>query len=190
MLRIRVAAIGAAAGILLLGLIPWLGGGYLGIITRDPRVEAQLTTTGDSLGVNSDVKFRGMRVGRVLEVRTGTRPSARIVLSQEHAEMIPSDVVARVLPGTLFGNEYVDLVSNSKDLEAIEPIEAIEPGAVIKADTSVETLRLMDTLSSAQRLLAALDPASLDTAISHHRTRVVPGTRVSCRDNLGSGRRV
>ncbi|NYG60169.1 virulence factor Mce-like protein [Nocardioides daedukensis] len=163
MLRIRVAAIGAAAGILLLGLITWLGGGYLGIITSDTRVEAQLTTTGDSLGVNSDVKFRGMRVGRVLEVRTGTRPSARIVLMEEHAEMIPSDVVARVLPGTLFGNEYVDLVSESKDLESIEPIEA---NSVIKADTSVETLRLMDTLSSAQRLLVALDPASMDTAIS------------------------
>src|SRR3546814_16371575 len=44
--------------------------------------------------------------------------------------------------------------------------DLIEPGAVIKADTSVETLRLMDTLSSAQRLLVALDPASMDTAIS------------------------
>src|SRR3546814_14448575 len=85
-----------SAGILLLGLITWLGGGYLGIITSDTRVEAQLTTTGDSLGVNSDVKFRGMRVGRVLEVRTGTRPSARIVLSQEHAAMIPSAVVAQI----------------------------------------------------------------------------------------------
>src|SRR3546814_6105690 len=92
MLRIRVAAIGAAAGILLLGLITWLGGGYLGIITSDTRVEAQLTTTGDSLGVNSDVKFRGMRVGRVLEVRTGTRPSARIGLSrsEEHTSELQS----------------------------------------------------------------------------------------------------
>src|SRR3546814_17450087 len=47
MLRIRVAAIGAAAGILLLGLITWLGGGHLGIITSDTRVAAPLTTTGD-----------------------------------------------------------------------------------------------------------------------------------------------
>ncbi|MDT0202017.1 MCE family protein [Nocardioides sp. AE5] len=159
-LRLRVAAIGVAALLALGVVLGYLGGSYLGIFTSDVRLEAQLRTTGDSLGVNSDVKFRGMRVGRVIEVRTGTEPSARILLMSEHADMVPADVVARVLPGTLFGNEYIDLVSPGTTSDPIAE------NAVVPADTSTETLRLMDTLSAAQRLLVAIDPAKLDTAIS------------------------
>lgn len=159
-LRLRIAALGAVTGLMIGAVVAYLGGSYLGIFTNDMRIEAELTTTGDSLGVNSDVKFRGMRVGRVLKVETGTQPKARIVLMKEHAGMIPADVVARVLPGTLFGNEYVDLVSAGRT------DQAIQASAVVKADTSKETLRLMDTLTAAQRLLVAMNPAKLDTAIS------------------------
>lgn len=159
-LRLRVAAIGVAAALALGAAVSYLGASYLGAFTHDVRVEAELVTTGDSLGVNSDVKFRGMRVGRVVEVQTGSQPRARIILKDEHAARIPSDVVARVLPGTLFGNEYVDLVSDGGTAGHVSE------GAVIEADTSRESLRLMDTFTSAQRLLVALDPAKLDAAVS------------------------
>ncbi len=162
----RATKMVAGAGVvaLLLGLTAWLGGGYLGLFTDDVTVEANLPVSGDSLGVNSDVKYRGLRVGRVVSVEQGAEPVAKVILMSEHADQIPADVRARVLPGTLFGNEYVDLVPTARTgTKAAGPIEA---GAVVPADDSVETVRLMDAFTSVQKLLVAMDPARLDLAIS------------------------
>lgn len=162
--RLRQFGIGALAVTVFVAVAAYLGGSYIGLLTRDLSVDARLTTTGDSLGVGSDVKFRGLRVGRVLEVVSGSEPSARIVLMREHADQIPGDVVARVLPGTLFGNEYVELLTPGGGAGA--SASPIADGAVIPADRSARTLRLMDTFSATQRLLVAVDPARLDAAIS------------------------
>ncbi|MDP2775595.1 MAG: MCE family protein [Nocardioides sp.] len=163
--RLRQFGIGALAVAVFVTVAAYLGGSYIGLLTRDLSVDARLTTTGDSLGVGSDVKFRGLRVGRVLEVVSGKEPSARVVLMSEHADEIPGDVVARVLPGTLFGNEYVELLT-PEDGPPAGSTGPIADGAVIPADRSARTLRLMDTFSATQRLLVAVDPARLDAAIS------------------------
>lgn len=162
--RLRQLGIGALATAVFVAAAAYLGGSYIGLLTRDLSVDARLATTGDSLGVGSDVKYRGLRVGRVLEVVSGDEPSARIVLIREHADEIPADVVARVLPGTLFGNEYVELLT--ADGARAGAASPIADGAVIPADRSARTLRLMDTFSATQRLLVAVDPARLDAAIS------------------------
>lgn len=158
--RLRLLCLAAVATALAVVVTAYLGASYLGIVDDDVRADARLATTGDSLGVGSDVKYRGLRVGRVLEVESGEQPSAQIVLMHELAGDIPADVTARVLPGTLFGNEYVELVGIGADGSAIAD------GAVIRADRSAETLRLMDTFAATQRLLGAIDPARLDAAIS------------------------
>ncbi|WP_162602349.1 MlaD family protein [Nocardioides daejeonensis] len=145
------------------GVTTWLGGSYLGWFTRDLTVDARLPVSGDSLGVNSDVKYRGLRVGRVVSVETGTEPVAHLVLMSEHAAAIPADVRARVLPGTLFGNEYVDLVRPRRTSAAPG---SLSKGDTVPADTSAASVRLMDAFTSTQRLLVALDPAALDAAVS------------------------
>lgn len=160
--RTRMLLAGLTTLALVGGASSWLAGSYLGLITSDLKVTADLPTSGDSLGVSSDVKYRGLRVGRVLSVAPGTSPSAEIVLMSEYADAIPDDVTARVLPGTLFGNEYVELVRPAK--AAASP-GSLSEGVTIPADTSRDTLRLMDTFTAAQRLLVAIDPADLDAAI-------------------------
>ncbi|MFS3130154.1 MCE family protein [Nocardioides sp. Bht2] len=161
--RTRMLLAGLLTLALLGGVTVWLAGSYAGLITNDLKLTAALPTSGDSLGVSSDVKYRGLRVGRVLSVEPGSRPSAQIVLMSEYADEIPGDVVARVLPGTLFGNEYVDLVRTEKATGAPGTLRA---GGRIPADTSRRTVRLMDTFTAAQRLLVAIDPADLDAALS------------------------
>lgn len=163
--RAAKAVAGTVVVALVLGAAAWLGGSYLGWFTRDLVVEARLPVSGDSLGVNSDVKFRGLRVGRVVEVQQGAEPVARVIVLAEHADGIPADVRARVLPGTLFGNEYVDLVPPPRKQRAADP-GRLADGAVVPADDSVATVRLMDAFTSVQRLLVAVDPARLDVAIS------------------------
>lgn len=162
-LRLRLAAVGVV-GLLLLGALTGvLGLQTLGVLSDDVRVTVQLPTVGDTLGINSDVKYDGLRVGRVVEVDPAG-PSAEVLVAPEHAALIPATVAARVLPGTLFGNEYVDLVA--ADPAATASAHHLAAGAVVPADTSTATLRLMDTFSATQRLLAAVDPAQWDVALS------------------------
>ncbi|GAA1509105.1 MCE family protein [Nocardioides humi] len=169
-LRLRLAAAGVA-GLLLLGAIAGvLGLQTLGVLSGDVRVTVQLPTVGDTLGINSDVKYDGLRVGRVIDVDPAG-PSAQVLVEPEHAGLIPAAVTARVLPGTLFGNEYVDLVADAETAATPQTAADSAPahladGAVVPADTSTATLRLMDTFSATQRLLAAVDPAQWDVALS------------------------
>ncbi|WP_408896304.1 MCE family protein [Nocardioides sp. R1-1] len=175
-LRLRLAAVGLVGGLLLALVLGILGLKTLGVLSGDVRLTVQLPTVGDTLGINSDVKFNGLRVGRVVEVRpTAERgaagwdgPSAEVLVQREHAGLIPAAVAARVLPGTLFGNEYVDLVPAAT---AAAPTHLaadahLTDGDVVPADTSAPTLRLMDTFTATQRLLAAIDPAQWDVALS------------------------
>ncbi len=172
-LRARLAILGAV-GLLLGGLYGGvLGLQAMGVLGPGTRVTVHLPTVGDTLGINSDVKYRGLRVGRVLEV-DATGPTAEVVVEDEHAAMIPRSVTARVLPGTLFGNEYVDLVTDGEagtaSAAASAPSAAaagpLTDGQSVPADTSRATMRLMATFSASQRLLAAADPAQWDVALS------------------------
>lgn len=192
-LRLRLAAVGLA-GVVALGVLAGtLGLQTLGVLSGDVRLTVQLVTVGDTLGINSDVKFNGLRVGRVTEVEPTARPeetgwegpTATVLVAPEHAALIPASVRARILPGTLFGNEYVDLVPASahgtggdtptavSPVPAVSAVSAVSAGGahladgdVVPADTSRRTLRLMDTFSATQRLLAAVDPAQWDVALS------------------------
>lgn len=168
-LRLRLAVLGLA-GLAALGLVAGvLALQTLGVLSGDVRVTVRLATVGDTLGINSDVKYNGLRVGRVTEVDPVARagetgwdgPTATVLVAPEHADLIPAAVRARVLPGTLFGNEYVDLVAPAARAQA-----HLSDGDVVAADTSKATLRLMDTFSATQRLLAAVDPAQWDLALS------------------------
>lgn len=183
-LRLRLAAVGVAGGLLVAAVLGVLGLQTLGVISDAARVTVQLPTVGDTLAINSDVKFNGLRVGRVIEVDPVARraetgwdgPTATVLVDTEHASFIPATVRARVLPGTLFGNDFVDLVAARPPAREKETAAAIASppaaashladGDVVEADTSVETLRLMDTLSATQRLLVAIDPAQWDVALS------------------------
>ncbi|HWJ09924.1 MAG TPA: MCE family protein [Nocardioides sp.] len=176
-LRLRLALVGLA-GFAALGLLAGvLALQTLGTLSGDVRVTVQLATVGDTLGINSDVKFNGLRVGRVVQVDPVARkaetgwdgPTATVLVAPEHADLIPAAVTARVLPGTLFGNEYVDLVATRAT--GTTPVSSsaathLSDGDVVPADTSRATLRLMDTFSATQRLLAAVDPAQWDVALS------------------------
>jgi virulence factor Mce-like protein len=173
-LKFRLAVLGtvtATAFALFLGV---LGLQTIGVLGPGTRVTVMLPTVGDTLGINSKVKYRGLNVGRVIEVDPGAgsaEPSAKVIIKDEHAQWIPADVKARVLPSTLFGNEFVELVSTSTVTGITSPTAAaaqnhLRSGQVVAADTSEATLRLMETLEDTQRLLASADPSQWSEALS------------------------
>lgn len=165
-LKLRLTALAAVAAVLLAAGSAWLGLSFMGVVGRDVPVTVRVTTLGDSLGVNSSVKFRGLRIGRVQRVDNGQGDggtySARVVIDRRYAAKVPAGVVARVLPGTIFGADYVDLTEPS----TATTTRALAAGDVVEADRSAPTVRLMDTFDATQRVLGAIDPATMDQALS------------------------
>lgn len=143
-----------------------LGLAYLrvtGSLGGDPTVSAQVRNAGGALRPGSDVKIAGVIVGRVSDIGQGDDGNVRIEMTMptDRMDEVPDNVVARILPATVFGTTYVDLVVYGSPSEG-----HLEPGARISADTEQGTLELQQALDDIDRLVTALGPAELNSAIS------------------------
>lgn len=160
--RIRMLLVAATVASLFTAYAVWTGMSYLGMVGGGIRMTAYLPTSGDSLGPASNVKYHGMVVGRVVTIKGAAgKSSAQIVVMPEHADQIPANVTARVLPTTIFGSEFVDLVEPARPATARLPSVRIIP-----ADRSAQTLRIMDAIAAGERILRAVDPSQLDATVS------------------------
>lgn len=160
----RLALAGRGLVVLLLFVV-LLGVTYLratGTVGGNPEVSAVVRNAGGSLRPGSDVKISGVIVGRVTGINRGPRGDVRvgIVVDRDDLGDIPANVEARILPATVFGTSFVDLVVYGGPDDA-----ALESGAVIPADTTQGTLELQQALDDIDRLVKALGPAELASAI-------------------------
>ena len=144
---------------LLLGAAYLRGSGRWG---GDPEVYADVTNAGGSLRAGSDVKLRGVIVGRVTAIGRAPDGSVRVAmrLPDDSLHQVPGDVVARILPATVFGTSFVDLVP-PKNTGAT----SLRAGAVVLADRSTDTIELQQALDDIDALVKALGPAELATTI-------------------------
>lgn len=136
---------------------------FTGAFTERVSVTAVLTETGDALTAGSDVKLRGVLVGRVgsIEREVGRRGAeVELRLDPAKAGDIPADVTARSLPANFFGQSFVDLVPPPRSTAG-----PIRGGTRIPADTSAETLELQDVFAKLYRVLSAVQPGKLATVI-------------------------
>ena len=156
-LALRGLAVVVAIGIGL-GLIQLRTSGAWG---GPPEVDAELRNAGGSLTGGSDVKLHGVIVGKVKSIARSPGGGVRVRLAMEEStlDQVPDDVVARILPATVFGTSYVDLRPTGS---RTAPLRA---GAVIPADSTQDTLELQQALDDIDRLVKALGPAELSTAI-------------------------
>ena len=155
-------------GLVSLGVIggggAWLGLSYLGVVSRDVRVTAEVVSLGEALAPGAKVRYDGLVVGRVQAVELDDDgPVVTLLIDPDHAAAIPSGATARVLPNTAFGSEYVELVADAASLTGESPLVA---GAHLEADTSEDTLQLMASFAEAQKLLTAIDSEALSRATS------------------------
>ena len=136
----------ALRGLAVIGLlVAALGLAYLrvtGAIGGDPALTAQVRDAGGALRPGSDVKLE-------------------LTIAEDTLERVPANVVARILPATVFGTTFLDLVPDGE--RSTEPLQA---GATIPADTRQGTLELQQALDDIDRLVKALGPAELQSAIS------------------------
>ncbi len=151
--------------IVMLAFIAILGATYLrstGAVGGNPEVSALVRNAGGSLRPGSDVKINGVIIGRVTEITNGNDGDVRIglLVNEEDLDSIPANVEARILPATVFGTTFVDLVVYNGASD-----DALEAGDVIPADKSQGTLELQQALDDIDRLVTALGPAELASAI-------------------------
>ena len=130
---------------------------YRKAFTPVARVTLHADRAGLQLTEGADVKVRGVVVGDVRAVRTdGGGAVIRLALDPATTARIPADVTARLLPKTLFGERYVELVP-----PATSSAGPIRDGAVIDQDRSRTAVELERVLDQALPLLQSIRPDQL-----------------------------
>jgi phospholipid/cholesterol/gamma-HCH transport system substrate-binding protein len=135
---------------------------FAGSFAAGADVRTVQHNAGDALVPGSDVKLRGVVVGRVTGVhrvlgRTGADVDLRI--DPDRVASVPAGVTARILPANVFGQDFVEL---------LPPAAAsghIRAGVQIPEDTSAQSLELADVFQKLYRVLTAVQPAKLATAL-------------------------
>ncbi|MBG0851484.1 MCE family protein [Streptomyces spinoverrucosus] len=152
---------------------------YQQAFTPVVRVTLEADSLGNQLDRRADVKLRGLLVGEVRGVRAdGTKATLDIALKPEHVAYIPADVHARLLPKTLFGEKYVDLVVPAGS--AARPIRA---GDVITQDRTRVGIELQQLMNDLLPLLRTVRPGELNATLSAFATALEGrGDRIG--DNL------
>ncbi|MEU0588890.1 MCE family protein [Streptomyces sp. NPDC006132] len=152
---------------------------YRQAFTPVVRVTLEADTLGNQLEPRADVKLRGLLVGEVREVRAdGTKATLGIALKPEYVPYIPADVRARLLPKTLFGEKYVDLVAPDRS-----PARPIRAGDVITQDRTKAGMEVQRLLNDLLPLLRAVKPGELNATLSAFATALEGrGDRIG--DNL------
>jgi phospholipid/cholesterol/gamma-HCH transport system substrate-binding protein len=135
---------------------------YRKVFTPVAWVTLYTAQTGMQLSPGAEVKLRGVPVGEVREIASdGDRARLRLALDPALIGRIPSDVTARLLPKTLFGERYVALVAAPDSTAG--PIRA---GAVISQDRSRNGVELERVLDAALPLLRSIRPDKLASTLA------------------------
>ncbi|MEU0203978.1 MULTISPECIES: MCE family protein [unclassified Streptomyces] len=152
---------------------------YRQAFTPVVRVTLEADTLGNQLEPRADVKLRGLLVGEVREVRAdGAKATLGIALKPEYVPYIPADVHARLLPKTLFGEKYVDLVAPDRS-----PARPIRAGDVITQDRTKAGMEVQRLLNDLLPLLRTVKPGELNATLSAFATALEGrGDRIG--DNL------
>src|SRR3954451_24893122 len=128
------------------------------------KVTLMADRIGNQLVVPADVKLDGILVGRVSGVHVdGDHAVMTLQIEKSKIHQIPADVEARILPKTLFGEKFVDLVI-PQDASGGPQLKA---GAVIPQDHSQTAIELQKVFNDLVPLLRALKPAELSIALSN-----------------------
>ena len=126
------------------------------------HVTLETDKVGNQLAPPSDVKLRGLIVGEVRKVSSdGTNATVDLALDPDSVGLIPSNVSARLLPKTLFGEKYVDLVLPTEP--AARPIREND---VIPQDRTSVAIELERVLADLLPLLRTIQPEKLNSTLN------------------------
>jgi virulence factor Mce-like protein len=134
---------------------------YNDAFTDVVKVTLKTDRVGNQLQLDSDVKVRGMIIGEVKAIRTtGDGAELDLALDPEQVRHIPANVSARLLPKTLFGERYVNLVLPKQGQQPLAE------GDVIAQDRTSSAIELERVLDDLMPVLQAVQPEKLSTTLT------------------------
>lgn len=161
--------VASAVAVVLAGFLIARGAGAL---DTGATVTAVLPSEAGRVPVHAPVHHLGVKVGDVrssLGEVSGDddEPGTRIemLIAPEHAERIPSDVVVRAVPRTLFGDVRLDLVTPGGP-GTTRFAGGLDSGDVLAADRSEEAVLLYDVFTRASDLLVSIEPDRLQVTLT------------------------
>jgi phospholipid/cholesterol/gamma-HCH transport system substrate-binding protein len=126
------------------------------------HVSLHISRAGLQLLPGSDVKVRGLIVGSVSTITSdGDGATLELRLDPAKARRIPDNVSARLIPKTIFGEKYVDLVIPTQPSE-----RTLADGAVIPEDRSQAALEINQALNDLLPLLRTVQPGQLNQTLT------------------------
>ena len=129
--------------------------------TSFDHVTVHVQRAGLQLLPGSDVKVRGIIVGDVERITSdGDGADLLLRLDPNKARQIPRNVTVRMLPKTVFGEKYVDLVLPS------QPQGQLADGAVIGVDQTRTSLEIDQALNDLLPVLRTVSPVELNHTLT------------------------
>jgi phospholipid/cholesterol/gamma-HCH transport system substrate-binding protein len=159
--KAKDALIGVGYLVVIAALIALSLAVYNHAFTSYLSVNADVPTAGDSLPQNASVMVRGILVGEVHEVTTdGDTVRLHLQLTPDKAKTLPSNMTVQLLPQTLFGESYVNLVLPD------HPSGKLRAGDLLHQDTSPGTVALESVFTKLQSALTIVQPDKLASTLN------------------------
>jgi phospholipid/cholesterol/gamma-HCH transport system substrate-binding protein len=115
---------------------------------------------GNQLHPDAEVKLRGVVVGEVRDVRTdGSGAEVDLAMRPDLIDKVPKDVSARLLPKTLFGERYVDLIAPPGKTGHLAG------GDVIGQDRSATAVEVEQVVGDLMPMLQSVQPQKLSSIL-------------------------
>ncbi|MBV9487440.1 MAG: MCE family protein [Frankiaceae bacterium] len=153
---------GVVALVVIGGLVALCLVAFAQLLTPKADVTVQVERAGQQLLPGSDVKLRGINVGTVSSITSdGTGAELHLHMKPSMLKDIPDNVLARIIPKTLFGEKYVDLV-----LPAQPSSSRLHDGSVITIDRTTSALEIDKALNDLLPVLQAVRPQKLNSTLN------------------------
>lgn len=162
---------GVAFLLAMLGFLAFTIASYRQVFESVVWVDLKADRAGSQLVPHADVKVRGVRVGEVRSVSSdASGVTFRLALQPDKVDLIPANVTAQLLPKTLFGERYVNLVIPPKPAGT-----RLAGGDVIGEDRTSGTIELTRVFDNLMPILQAVQPQKLATTLTAVSTALADG---------------
>lgn len=153
----RLQAKGVVLLLVLALLVAFSVATYRKTFQSSVRVQVEVDRAGLQLNENGDVRVRGALVGRIDSIRQqGDHAMIGLALDPEAARAISSASQVRILPTTLFGQKYVELVPPADGAG-----RAVREGDVLIEATGAAAIEIGALLDRLEPVIAAVRPQDL-----------------------------
>lgn len=149
--------------LLVLGFLIWLSLAlYNKQFSTVDTVTLRTGSVGNELHPDAQVLVRGVQVGEVQSITAaGHGATLTLAIQPNMVNQIPANVTAEMMPTTLFGERYVDLIIPSHPVTA-----RLVSGSTIHQDDSKDAVEVEQVLNNLLPMLTTVQPQDLDVTLT------------------------